>query len=67
VLSLAAFPGFLYPSDAAPSASWYEPGADLIEWTMDAEAKMRVSDVAGLARLGVGEKLAAIGRVVGGL
>ena len=67
VLSLAAFPGFLYPSDAAPSASWYEPGADLIEWTMDAEAKMPVSDVAGLAKLGVGDKLAGMGRVVGGL
>jgi len=66
VLSLAAFPGFLYPSDAAPSASWYEPGADLVEWTMDAEAKMPVSDAAGLGELGVRDKLAGIGRVVGG-
>ena len=67
VLSLAAFPGFLYPSDAAPSASWYSAGADLVEWTMDGEARIAVSDAAGLARLGVRDRLAAIGRVVDGL
>jgi len=64
VLSLAAFPGFLYPSDAAPSASWYRAGADLIEWTMDGEAMMAVSDTAGLANLGVRDRLAQVGRVV---
>ncbi|HXY70575.1 MAG TPA: enolase C-terminal domain-like protein [Gemmatimonadales bacterium] len=64
VLSLAAFPGFIYPSDAAPSASWYEPGSDLIEWRMDGRALMAVSDTPGLANLGVRERLAQVGRVL---
>jgi len=64
VLSLAAFPGFMYPSDAAPSATWYPPGADLIERTMDAEARMAVSDVPGLAQFRLAERLAKVGKVV---
>jgi O-succinylbenzoate synthase len=65
VLSLASFAGFVLPSDAAPSARWYRPGADLLEWRMDPEARMPVSDAAGLARLGLKETLARVGRVVG--
>jgi o-succinylbenzoate synthase len=64
VLSLASFAGFVLPSDAAPSARWYASGADLVEWTMDGEGKMGVSDAPGLASLGVGERLARLGTVV---
>ena len=64
VLSLASFPGFVEPSDAAPSERWYPPGADLLEWTMDGEGRMGVSDAAGLAGLGVGERVARLGRRV---
>jgi o-succinylbenzoate synthase len=64
VLSLASLAGFVLPSDAAPSARWYPPGTDLIEWTMDAEGRMPVSDVPGLAATGVGERVARVGKVV---
>jgi O-succinylbenzoate synthase len=64
VLSLAAFKGFVYPSDAEPSARWYTPGTDLLEWRMDAEGMIAVSDAAGLCTMGVKEKLEQLGRVV---
>ena len=63
VLCLAAFKGFVYPSDAEPSARWYAPGSDLVEWRMD-DGKIGVSDAPGLWTLGVREKLEKIGRVV---
>ena len=63
VLALASFPGFVFPSDAAPSTRWYPSGADLIEWPMDAGGRMPVSDVAGLATFGLAQKLARVGRV----
>ena len=64
VLSLASFAGFVYASDAAPSARWYAKGADLVEWRMDGSGMMPVSDAPGLATLGVGERLGRLGRVV---
>jgi O-succinylbenzoate synthase len=64
VLALASFAGFVLPSDAAPSVRWYAPGADLVEWTMDAEGRMPVRDVAGLAETGLAERLARVGKVV---
>ena len=65
VLCLATFNGFVYPSDAAPSARWYPDGADLIEWKMDAEGRMTTSDTAGLWKLGIKERLEAVGKVIG--
>ncbi len=65
VLSLASFAGFALPSDAAPSERWYPPGADLVEWTMDREGRMTVSDAPGLVELGVKERLTRVGKVVG--
>jgi O-succinylbenzoate synthase len=65
VLSLASFAGFVFPTDAEPSERWYEPGADLVEWTMDGAGMIAVRDVAGLAELGVREKLEKVGRAVG--
>jgi o-succinylbenzoate synthase len=64
VLSLASFAGFVLPSDAAPSARWYAPGADLVEWTMDAQGRIPVRDVAGLAATGLAERLGRVGKVV---
>ncbi len=64
VLSLASFAGFVLPSDAAPSGRWYPPGADLVEWKMDAEGRMRVSDVHGLAELGLAGRLAKVGKPI---
>lgn len=61
VLCLASFAGFVYPSDAAPSTRWYPPGTDLIEWQMDKQGRMGVSDATGLAVLGVGERLGRLG------
>jgi len=65
VLCLASFAGFVLPGDAEPSARWYAPGADLVEWTMDVEGRIAVSDAPGLAALGLKEKLERVGRVVG--
>jgi o-succinylbenzoate synthase len=64
VLCLGSFAGFVYASDAAPSSRWYEPGTDLVEWRMDAEGRMAVSDAPGLVTLGVGERLRRLGRVI---
>ena len=64
VLCLASFAGFAYPSDVAPSSRWYKAGTDLIDWHMDAEGRMSVSDAAGLGTLGLKEKLARMGKVV---
>jgi hypothetical protein len=64
VLSLASFAGFVYPGDAEPSERWYAPGADLVEWRMDAAGRIAVSDAPGLSKLGLGERLERIGRVV---
>lgn len=64
VLCLASFKGFVYPSDAEPSARWYAPGTDLVEWRMD-DGKIAVSDAPGLATLGVKEKLEQVGKVLG--
>jgi len=66
VLCLASFNGFVYPSDAAPSERWYPEGADLVEWKMDAEGRMTASDTAGLWKVGVKERLEAVGKLVGG-
>ena len=63
VLCLAAFKGFVYPSDAEPSARWYTPGTDLVEWRMDS-GRIAVSDAPGLVTLGVREKLEKIGTVI---
>jgi len=63
VLCLASFKGFVYPSDAEPSARWYAPGTDLVEWRMDG-GKIGVSDEPGLAAMGVKAKLEKVGRVV---
>jgi O-succinylbenzoate synthase len=65
ILCLASFAGFVYPSDVAPSGRWYQPGTDLIDWQMDAEGRMPVSDAPGLMTLGVQERLARVGKVVG--
>lgn len=64
VLSLASFSGFVYPSDAEPSERWYEAGADLVEWRMDGEGRIAVSDAPGLGTLGLRERLERVGRVV---
>jgi O-succinylbenzoate synthase len=64
VLCLASFAGFVYPTDAEPSERWYAPGADLVEWRMDGTGQIAVSDVAGLSKLGLTERLEQIGRVV---
>jgi O-succinylbenzoate synthase len=64
VLCLGSFAGFVFPTDAEPSERWYAPGADLVEWRMDGEGKIGVSDVAGLATLGLHEKLQRVGTVV---
>jgi O-succinylbenzoate synthase len=64
VLSLASFAGFVYPGDAEPSERWYAAGADLVEWRMDAAGRIAVSDAPGLSKLGLGERLERIGRVV---
>jgi len=64
VLCLASFNGFVYPSDVEPSARWYAPGTDLLEWRMD-DGRITVSDAPGLATLGVKEKLEKVGKVVG--
>ena len=64
VLCLASFNGFVYPSDAEPSARWYAPGTDLVEWRMD-DGRIAVSDAPGLVTMGVREKLEKVGRVVG--
>jgi O-succinylbenzoate synthase len=63
VLCLASFKGFVYPSDAEPSARWYEPGTDLLEWRMD-DGRITVSDAPGLSTLHVKEKLDQVGKVV---
>jgi O-succinylbenzoate synthase len=63
VLCLAAFKGFVYPSDVAPSARWYTPGTDLLEWRMD-DGRMQVSDAPGLVTLGVKERLEQVGQLV---
>lgn len=64
VLSLASFAGFGLPSDAAPSRRWYPAGADVVEWPMDREGRMPVSEAPGLAALGLGERLARLGKTV---
>jgi O-succinylbenzoate synthase len=64
VLSLASFAGFVFASDAAPSGRWYEPGADLVEWRMDGDGTMPVSDAPGLATLDLAERLERLGRVI---
>ncbi|HUK63695.1 MAG TPA: enolase C-terminal domain-like protein, partial [Dongiaceae bacterium] len=64
VLCLASFNGFVYPSDAEPSARWYAPGTDLVEWRMD-DGRIGVSDAPGLVTMGVREKLQSVGTVVG--
>ncbi len=64
VLSLASFEGFVMPSDAAPSTRWYPPGADLVEWSMDSDGRMVVSDAPGLTTLRLAERLAEVGKVV---
>jgi O-succinylbenzoate synthase len=64
ILCLASFAGFVYPTDVQPSARWYAPGADLIEWRMDDEGRISVSDVPGLARLRLKDKLEQAGKVV---
>jgi O-succinylbenzoate synthase len=64
VLCLASFHGFVYPSDVEPSARWYAPGTDLVEWRMDG-GRIGVSDAPGLWTLGVREKLEKIGTVIG--
>jgi len=64
VLCLASFSGFVYPSDAEPSARWYTPGTDLVEWRME-EGRIGVSDAPGLATLGIKARLEQIGQVVG--
>jgi len=63
VLCLASFSGFVYPSDVEPSARWYAPGSDLLEWQMDG-GRIGVSDAPGLCTLGVKERLAQIVTVV---
>lgn len=63
VLCLAAFQGFAYPSDAEPSARWYPPGTDLIEWRME-DGRIAVSDAPGLATLRVKDRLEQIGKLV---
>jgi O-succinylbenzoate synthase len=63
VLCLAAFKGFVYPSDVEPSARWYAPGTDLVEWRMD-DGRISVSDAPGLWTLGVKERLERIGQLV---
>ena len=65
VLCLASFKGFVYPSDAEPSARWYAPGTDLVEWRMD-DGRIEVSDAPGLCTMQVKEKLEQIGRLVAG-
>ncbi len=64
VLCLASFNGFVYPTDAEPSARWYAPGADLLEWRMDEQGRVGVSDAPGLWTLGVKERLERIGKIV---
>lgn len=64
VLCLASFNGFVYPSDVEPSARWYAPGTDLLEWRMD-DGRITVSDAPGLATLGVKERLEKVGKAVG--
>jgi O-succinylbenzoate synthase len=65
ILCLGCFAGFTHPSDAAPSERWYQPGSDLIEWQMDREGRIPVSDAAGLASFSLAQVLAGCGRVVG--
>jgi len=64
ILCLASFKGFVYPSDVEPSARWYAPGTDLVDWRMD-DGRIGVSDAPGLATLGVKQKLEQIGQLVG--
>ena len=54
----------LVPGPAERPRTDLPPGADLIEWRMDGEGRMGVSEAAGLASLGVGERLARLGTVV---
>ncbi len=49
IIALGSFAGFTLPADVTASARWYEPGSDLIEIEMDAEGRIAVSEVAGLA------------------
>jgi O-succinylbenzoate synthase len=65
VLCLGAFPGFVYPTDVAPSKRWFAPGSDLVELQMDGQGRVSVSDVPGLWRFKLVEKLEKIGKVVG--
>jgi O-succinylbenzoate synthase len=65
IICLGAFPGFIYPSDVAPSTRWFQRGADLIEIHMDGQGRVSVSDTPGLFRFKLKEKLEAVGRVVG--
>jgi O-succinylbenzoate synthase len=64
VVCLASFAGFVLPTDAEPSERWYAPGADPVEWRMDGEGRIGVNDAAGLATLGLTERLERIGTVV---
>jgi O-succinylbenzoate synthase len=64
VLCLASFNGFVYPSDVEPSARWYAPGADLLDWRMDEQGRISVSDAPGLAKFPLKEKLEKVGKVV---
>jgi O-succinylbenzoate synthase len=65
MICLGSFAGFTYPTDVAPSKRWYEPGADLIEIQMDGQGRISVTDVPGMYRLKVKEKLEQVGKVVG--
>jgi O-succinylbenzoate synthase len=64
ILCLGAFTGFTHPTDAAPSTRWYVAASDLIDWRMDVQGRISVSDAPGLAALGVGEKLEKVGKRV---
>jgi len=64
VVCLASFAGFVYPTDAEPSERWYAPGADLVEWRMSGEGTIAISDVTGLWKLGLKDRLERVGRVV---
>jgi O-succinylbenzoate synthase len=64
VLALASFNGFVYPSDIEPSTRWYAAGADLVDWRMDGEGRISVSDAPGLEKFKLKEKLEKVGKVV---
>jgi O-succinylbenzoate synthase len=67
ILALAAFPGFVYPTDVEPSRRWFEPGRDPVEIEMARDGTIAVPRAAGIAALLDAERYARHTRPVPGL